>query len=100
MPLYFTEIYHFIGGSLYFSPTNFAENLKVSLSRNRILFNLKEILVNAWSLQNYSLQMVSKMSYVPLNAENSMQSVKKSKFYFAVSLLFRWKDLVGWLFLV
>ena len=34
-------------------PTNFAENLKVSLSMNRILLNLKEILVNAWTLQNY-----------------------------------------------
>ena len=39
--------------SVYFSPTNFAENLKVSLSMNRILLNLKEILVNAWTLQNY-----------------------------------------------
>ena len=36
-----------------FLPTNFAENLKVSLSMNRILLNLKEILVNAWTLQNY-----------------------------------------------
>ena len=39
--------------SVYFSPTNFAENLKVSLSMNRILLNLKEILINAWPLQNY-----------------------------------------------
>ena len=56
MSLYFTEIYHFICVfliSVYFSPTNFAENLKVSLSVNRILLNLKEILVNAWTLQNY-----------------------------------------------
>ena len=55
MSLYFTEIYHFICVFLilvYFSPTNFAENLKVSLSRIRILLNLKEILVNAWTLQN------------------------------------------------
>ena len=36
-----------------FLPTNFAENLKVSLSMNRILLNLTEILVNAWTLQNY-----------------------------------------------
>ena len=56
MSLYFTEIYHFICVflvSVYFSPTNFAENLKISLSRNRILLNLKEILTNAWLLQNY-----------------------------------------------
>ena len=39
--------------SVYFSPTNFAENLKASLSMNRILLNLKEILINAWTLQNY-----------------------------------------------
>ena len=38
---------------VYFSSTNFAENLKVSLSRNRILLNLEEILVNACSLLNY-----------------------------------------------
>ena len=38
---------------VYFLPTNFAENLKASLSMNRILLNLKEILVNAWTLQNY-----------------------------------------------
>ena len=38
--------------SVYFSPTNFAENLKVSLSMNRILLNLTETLVNAWTLQN------------------------------------------------
>ena len=37
----------------YFSPTNFAENLKVSLSMNTILLNLKEIFVNTWTLQNY-----------------------------------------------
>ena len=36
-----------------FLPTNFAENLKVSLSMNRILLNLKEILIYAWPLQNY-----------------------------------------------
>ena len=56
MSLYFTEIYHFICGfcfSVYFLPTNFAENLKISLSMNRILLNLKEIFVNAWTLQNY-----------------------------------------------
>ena len=37
----------------YFSSTNFAENLKVCLSRNRILSNFEEILVNASSLLNY-----------------------------------------------
>ena len=39
--------------SVYFWPINLAENLKVSLSMNRILLNLKKILVNAWTLQNY-----------------------------------------------
>ena len=36
-----------------FSAYQLAENLKASLSMNRILLNLKEILVNAWTLQNY-----------------------------------------------
>ena len=51
-----TEIYHFICSFLifvYFSPTNFAENLKVSVFSKRIFPNFEEILVNAWSLQNY-----------------------------------------------
>ena len=52
MPLYFTEIIICFRILIYFSSTNFAENLNVSLSRNRISRNLKEILVNAWSLQN------------------------------------------------
>ena len=51
--------------------SDFAENLKVSLSRKRIVLNLEEILVN-------SLQMVCKMSCVPLNAEFCMQNVKNS----------------------
>ena len=56
MPLYFTEIYQFIGSFwilVYFSSTNFAENLKVSLCRKRILLNSTEVLCNAWLLQNY-----------------------------------------------
>ena len=32
---------------------SFAYQLCASLSMNRILLNLKEILVNAWTLQNY-----------------------------------------------
>ena len=51
-----TEIYHFICSFffnfVYFSPTNFAKNLKVSLSSKTI-------------------------RYMPLNAENCMQNVKK-----------------------
>ena len=42
----------FLNFGIFFA-TNFAKNLKVSLSMNRILLNLKEILVNAWTLQNY-----------------------------------------------
>ena len=56
MSLYFTEIYHFFHSFsilIYFSSTNFAENLKIFLSKHRICPNLEEILVNAWLLQNY-----------------------------------------------
>ena len=50
MSLYFTERYQFwqllnFGN---FSSTIFAENLKISLSRNRIFPNFEEMLVNAW----------------------------------------------------
>ena len=38
---------------VYFAPTNFAENLKVSLFSKRIFPNFEETLVNAWSLQHY-----------------------------------------------
>ena len=54
--MYFTIIYHFICSFLsfvYFSPTNFAENLKVFLFSKKIFPNFEEILANAWLLQNY-----------------------------------------------
>ena len=41
------------------------------------------------------LQMVCNMSYVPLNAENCMQNVKKkSKVYCDISLSLRWKEML------
>ena len=43
----------FLNFGIFFLSTNFAENLKVSLSRNRILLNFEKIPDNAWSLQNY-----------------------------------------------
>ena len=38
---------------MYFLFNNFAENMNVSLPSNRILPYSEEILINAWSLQNY-----------------------------------------------
>ena len=58
--LYFPEIYHFICSLfvilVYSSSTEFAEkkNLKVSLSRNRILLNFEEILVNKNQIRGLS----------------------------------------------
>ena len=36
-----------------FSSTNFAENMNSALPCNRILLHFEEVLVNAFSLQNY-----------------------------------------------
>ena len=41
------------------------------------------------------MQMVCKMSSVPLNAENCMQNVKKNQnFILAFFLSFRWKEML------
>lgn len=38
---------------MYFSSTNFAPNLYISLPNDRILPNFGKVLENNWSLQNY-----------------------------------------------
>ena len=64
-------------------------NLKVSLFSERTFPYFEEILVTAWSLQNYGDLFVAglKVSYMPLKAENCMQNVKKVK-SFIVAFLF------------
>ena len=43
---------HFSDFDIFLS-TNFAENMNSALPSNRILPYLEEVLMNAWSLQNY-----------------------------------------------
>ena len=76
-----TSLYlRFLNFGIFFA-YQLCKNLKASLSMTRILLNLKETLVNAWTLQNYGdfLLMVCKRSYVPLNEENCMQNVEKNQ---------------------